>query len=467
MAAIKRTLERAGILVSLLCCTPAIAAPSVTGNTITWPDNGWYQVQLVNDDGIIAWCEGGTSCTGPQGSYIVINHTTGERFEVTLNTNEPINSTAPLSALIAPPVNLRLAVYSSTTAELFWEHESNPFRIETAQVSRNGVVLGDTTGTSFFDNTRTPGERYRYEVFYSGPADGASEVATIRDANFPDSEVANGIESIRVVGSTITLPDDGYYQVQNELTYENICEGVRTCDVEPGLYIVINHTTGMRFDGFVVLAATQNNSSNPTISSVVVVGNTLSWPVDGWYEVQNAATFDSVCEGTAFCTVPAGTYNVINHTTGVRTENLFVSNVENVSSVVRDKPWELVAVQDSSGNQIAVSLQPGFEFTIQFSNNVVIPGDGDFGQVIDTVGGINVCNHYGGRFSINSNVLSLSDLGEDSAACERASELPAVIFGNVLFSSNSPPLISINADVLTMTSGSNEALIFNLREEAL
>lgn len=56
-----------------------LAQPSVNGNTISWPDDGWYQVQDAGD--FTSLCQGGTSCDVPDGEYIVINHTTGERFE--------------------------------------------------------------------------------------------------------------------------------------------------------------------------------------------------------------------------------------------------------------------------------------------------------------------------------------------------------------------------------------------------
>lgn len=57
----------------------ALAQPSVSGNTISWPDDGWYQVQDAAD--YTSVCEGSTSCDVSAGEYIVINHTTGERFK--------------------------------------------------------------------------------------------------------------------------------------------------------------------------------------------------------------------------------------------------------------------------------------------------------------------------------------------------------------------------------------------------
>jgi len=69
-------------------------------------------------------------------------------------------------------------------------------------------------------------------------------------AIFQFSQIA--LAQITVNHDTIIWPDDGWYEVQ---TYENqttICEGGRSCVVGPGLYIVINHTTGERIDDFPV-----------------------------------------------------------------------------------------------------------------------------------------------------------------------------------------------------------------------
>lgn len=65
----------------LLGSTGVIADPIVTGNTISWPDDGWYQVQQLTNNDYLEVCAGGQQCTVPDGNYVVINHTTGQRFE--------------------------------------------------------------------------------------------------------------------------------------------------------------------------------------------------------------------------------------------------------------------------------------------------------------------------------------------------------------------------------------------------
>jgi len=202
----------------------SFAMPSVSGNTVTWPSDGWYQVQRA--DNFETVCEGiessdssvsGGLCIIDSGSYIVINHTSGERFE-----------------------NI-----SATTAS----------------TSPDGVL---------------------------------------------------------VEGDRISWPDNGWYQVQDASTFLTICEGGTGCTVAPGNYIVINHTTGERFSDVGVGAGSPSDSGGRPVS-VVVQGDRIRWPDNGWYQVQNASNFESLCEGGSECQVTPGTYIVINHTSGERT----------------------------------------------------------------------------------------------------------------------------------------------------
>jgi hypothetical protein len=62
------------VCVSSFFVAQAVAAPVVNGNEISWPDDGWYQVQDTADYSSV--CEGGRSCTVEPGTYVVINHST-------------------------------------------------------------------------------------------------------------------------------------------------------------------------------------------------------------------------------------------------------------------------------------------------------------------------------------------------------------------------------------------------------
>ena len=83
------------VAVLLLSSAALQAAPTVIGSTISWPDDGWYEVQNSNDYTTV--CSDGTSCDVEAGVYKVINHSTGEKFrgiEVEGSNSEPPGSEA-------------------------------------------------------------------------------------------------------------------------------------------------------------------------------------------------------------------------------------------------------------------------------------------------------------------------------------------------------------------------------------
>ena len=180
------------------------------------------------------------------------------------------------------------------------------------------------------------------------------------DANPPDDSVSS---EPQVDGTVISWSDDGWYQVQSQETFQTLCEGGTSCDVAvAGSYIVINLTTGQRWQDIVVGGAEevdsggddadqmasgddgQNNEDPDTTPTsptepdgdseqleLQVDGLLISWADDGWYQVQSATTFETVCEGGSSCLVPArGLYNVINHSTGMRWMELAVFDTTGV-----------------------------------------------------------------------------------------------------------------------------------------
>ena len=114
-----------------------------------------------------------------------------------------------------------------------------------------------------------------------------------------------------------------------------VCEGGRSCTVtQDGTYLVINHSTSTRTT-VVVGSGTSSGGGATTGGSgtdtggetdgsgssagVTVEGRTISWPDDGWYQVQTADGSVTVCEGGRSCVVSSGgTYIVINHSNNTR-----------------------------------------------------------------------------------------------------------------------------------------------------
>lgn len=113
--------------------------------------------------------------------------------------------------------------------------------------------------------------------------------------------------------NTITWTVAGWYQVQDANTYDTICNGDDQCVVEPGRYIVINHSLGLRAE---VNVSSGGDGVFP--NGITLIGDILAWPNDGWYQVQNAQTYAAICNGGTECQVVPGSYIVINHSLGVR-----------------------------------------------------------------------------------------------------------------------------------------------------
>ena len=197
-----------------LCATPffAHASPSVDGSIISWPDDGWYEVQSSLDFSTI--CEGGRSCDVPPSLYTVINHTTGERWD-----NLPVGSTGPI------------------VTDIWIKLPSDGFYVvETADTNETvcaGLIVCDVVPGRYNVINKTTGERWD-------------------DVLVENSLVA---DPPTVVGNRISWTDEGYYQVLRADDFSSVCEGGRFCDVADGEYIVINHWTGQRFGPIAVKAA--------------------------------------------------------------------------------------------------------------------------------------------------------------------------------------------------------------------
>ncbi len=86
----------------------------------------------------------------------------------------PDGTRSPASSIQLPGANaesstptpqaLSAAVYSSTAAELFWARSNEEAGIVETEVSRDGVLIGSSPGTSFFDDTRTEGAIHVYTL---------------------------------------------------------------------------------------------------------------------------------------------------------------------------------------------------------------------------------------------------------------------------------------------------------------
>ena len=136
-------------------------------------------------------------------------------------------------------------------------------------------------------------------------------------------------------------------------------------------------------------------------------------------------------------------------------------------ALIQDRTWSLFAVQDDSGNQIQFAREPGIEYKILFSTELVtLRNLGTFTAVM----GIDVCNVFLGGYTLIDGLLTIIGSGTDEGFCEPAPLPIPFIFSSVLFrSEDQTSMLSVNTeiDVLTITSGTNEALFFEVIDEPI
>lgn len=143
-----------------------------------------------------------------------------------------------------------------------------------------------------------------------------------------------------VTGNVISVAEDGWYQFQRADTFEELCSGTFQCSVTSGSYIVVNHSNQQRWEPVVVGAE--------STSVLVVDGLTFKFPDNGWYQVQDSITYQSVCNGLRVCDVPEGSYNVINHSVAQRWDSVVVSEADDINTILLpDNDW--YQVQSSTG----------------------------------------------------------------------------------------------------------------------
>lgn len=175
-----------------------------------------------------------------------------------------------------------------------------------------------------------------------------------------------GVGPLLIDGLTISWPSDGWYQVQSATDYWTLCEGGTSCTVSPGNYIVTNHTTGQRYEPVVVSGeeTDEQTSPNDLPSGVTVTDGVIEWTGPGWVQVQRVDDYTAVCQGGSSCAVEDGTYNLINHASGERVNDIVV--VDGMGSI---------------GGEGSTSADGGSQITI--TENVISWVETGWFQVLD------------------------------------------------------------------------------------
>ena len=258
-------------------------ALKVSDRTIEWAVDGWYQVQDARTYAEI--CNGTDSCTVPNlGRYIVINHSLGLRTELEVGDS------------VGPVVNGNTISWPDDG----WYQVRDSFG---GQLVCEGVQA-----------CSVPDGTYAVSRLYYGG--GTTWTVVLGDVVAPSAGPT-------VTDDTISWPDDGWYQVEDRLTGAIVCQGGRSCTVPDGIYWVIRFFEGGDSASRIVVGDPTPRTVDQAgfAGTLSVSDRTIGWSVGGWYQVQDAQTFEEICNGTPSCTVPRdGQYIVINHSLGLRTQ---------------------------------------------------------------------------------------------------------------------------------------------------
>lgn len=141
-------------------------------------------------------------------------------------------------------------------------------------------------------------------------------------------------ESIKISGGVLSFPDDCWYEVQYARSFNTVFEGRNEAQVDPGIYNIINHTTGERFENIPVgtessgfldqkssfkdnSTTLEKNQVQSVVSSSPAGKNDSGWdmaihsstrPVSGYDDAFDAAKIDALatCSGLVAVTVATG-----------------------------------------------------------------------------------------------------------------------------------------------------------------
>jgi len=275
-----RTLTGLCGIAAFFTATNSFANPYVEGSTIRWDQPGWFQVQSAVD--FRSHCEGGSSCEVPDGTYTVINLSSGQRW-MNIEVNQSGgsvsgSSTASASTDSAYPFQINGSEVTFPASDWYQVQRADNY---------NTVCEGDSqcrlsAGTY---NVINHSNGARYDGVVIGGTASSSSPATGGTSNSAQESGTNPV----VVGNRIELSGSGWYQVQTVGDWRTVCEGsLSFCDVAPGVYSVINHSSGQRFDDIQVGGAV----GAPTVTGPAAT------PSSAIYTYRSADPFNRSLENT-------------------------------------------------------------------------------------------------------------------------------------------------------------------------
>ncbi len=101
--------------------------------------------------------------------------------KVILQAFDGAGGSQPSDSAPNAPTNASLVVYSSTAAELFWDRAAVAENVIGTDVYRDGLFIGVSPGTSFYDDSRASGVTYEYQLFARNANDQSSAATTVNE----------------------------------------------------------------------------------------------------------------------------------------------------------------------------------------------------------------------------------------------------------------------------------------------
>ena len=305
---------------------PFLSVSDIYSNRVTVSLPFGFEIQIKYEDSNTIACDGVTACSLPATDMLVSQLYDGGG--TTWRIRDGV-LTDPSAQPVVNGNNINFQAYdwyqvtASDTGELVCEG------VRTCSVP-NGIY----EITRFSDNAQ-----------WSVPVGNITQVP-VDETNF--------VDTITVEGRTISWPNNGWYQVQDAVTYEVFCGGADACIVpRDGRYVVINHSLALRAELEIGQATIETDSptdipenTDPTmLTEPSVVGNEISWPNNGWYQVENHLTGEIVCQGGLSCTVEQGVYKVIR----------FFDGGTSGSRVAVGAPTELAVTRDNFAQTLDIT----------------------------------------------------------------------------------------------------------------
>ena len=137
---------------------------------------------------------------------------------------------------------------------------------------QDAELVSVVDGQSYYTDGLNLGQIYEFQVFVfdvrnlpvanSRAVQVSTELSGVSEIIEPVPDESIGSRPF-VEGTRISWRDPGWYQVLSQQDFTSLCEGGLFCDVTTGRYIVINHTTGMRWENILVVdSATQQRDTD-------------------------------------------------------------------------------------------------------------------------------------------------------------------------------------------------------------